>query len=215
MITAGVQRNKIDDVAKANAIRHVTGNTGEKKRTRAENAVIAPRRSPKIKKHRKGCGARKNNEEPTTERSTFLQLAKSNSRIFCVDEIKEAGDHGSILTKAKLLQCPRFTRLVSQIDAERGEQISGSPSESGTNIIDNLNVVHCVSYSTRALARGTTPESKPKPFKRFPIRCGRSPRLKPGENERALKLTGRMRNILVSLRLFQFPPTRRRIAHKP
>src|SRR6185503_11443070 len=127
MITTGVQCYEIDYIAKANPVSHVAGYAGEKECARAQNTVIGSWRSPEIKQHRDGRSCRQSHKEPTTERTTFLQLAESDSRVFSVNKIKEAFDYSAILTKAELTNCPGLTCLIREIDPERREQISRPP----------------------------------------------------------------------------------------
>ena len=77
-----MQHNEIDHVTEPRAIGQISGDACEQKRAGSQDAIVVSRRAQEIIKHCHCCRDCKHYEEPASEASAFLQLAKSDARIF-------------------------------------------------------------------------------------------------------------------------------------
>ena len=124
-----MQHNKVNNVAQPDAIGQITCDSRQQKRARPQDAIVVSRRPQKIKKHRYRRGDCQHDEEPASERPAFLQLTESDAAILRIDEIEEAANNSSIITKPERAYSPCFSGLVHHVNAEAGEQVTCPPTK--------------------------------------------------------------------------------------
>lgn len=129
MVLAGVQHNEIDNVTEAGAVSQIAQNAGEQQRTSSENTIVVAWRAHEVIKNRDGSQCGQDDKEPATEGAAFLQLAKSDPRVFSVDKLQEPADDHALFAETKCFDGPGFCGLVGEVNAERCEQVSGTPRE--------------------------------------------------------------------------------------
>ena len=158
MILTRMQHDEVDDVAQTRAIGQVAGDAGEQECASAEHAIVVSRRAHEVIKNRDRGEQREYDEKPATKRTAFLQLSKCDAGVFGIDELKETGNDNAFVTEAQRSYGPRFRRLVSHVDAERRQQITGAPSEPRAQIGALVDArVHAILQKEQVRKRGLPP----------------------------------------------------------
>ena len=158
MILTRMQHDEVDDVAQTRAIGQVAGDAGEQECASAEHAIVVSRRAHEVIKNRDRGEQREYDEKPATKRTAFLQLSKCDAGVFGIDELKETGNDNAFVTEAQRSYGPRFRRLVSHVDAERRQQITGAPREPRAQISALVDArVHANLQKEQVRKRGLPP----------------------------------------------------------
>jgi hypothetical protein len=156
-----MQHAEVDDVAQTRAIGQVAGDAGEQECASAEHAIVVSRRAHEVIKNRDRGEQREYDEKPATKRTAFLQLSKCDAGVFGIDELKETGNDNAFVTEAQRSYGPRFRRLVSHVDAERRQQITGAPREPRAQISALVDArVHANLQKEQVRKRGLPPLSR-------------------------------------------------------
>lgn len=124
-----MQDDEIDHIAQANAVSQIPYNSRQQERACSQNAIVVARRAQKVIEHSQRGSYCQYYKKPTSKGPTFLQLPESDAAIFCINQIKEAANNGSLITKPECADCPCLGGLVDHVDAKTCEQVARAPAK--------------------------------------------------------------------------------------